>query len=794
MPNRASLTVCPHLGLAEDSTVTAMSPTAGHRCYAQAPSFTPEFEHQQNFCLSDNCVKCVFYVEPTPGRKPAADLASVSQRRRNRRRPRMSVLAVLPILLGLVFILLVLSSRAFRPDDEDVVLADSTPQFVTDMPAVPTEPTATDTPVSLIPTPTPGENQLIADQVLQPTPEEGAQELTIVPKSGDAGWWSSEEGDRLSYLGDSYLYGGAFGGQSYISAVRFDLEEVPRGAAIRAASLTLTGLRADRFNSDTRVVWLAQFVPESALPDLTAASFLDLYGAPGAVTLLPNVESSALAEGAVTSWTLDDATRRWIVQQRIDGAATLTLRIIGSTEGDSLFAWDSGLGPESKGDAPTLKLSVGPPPPTPPAMPTFDLVIATATPTPANQETAVVRAATATAYSAQVGTPTPLSGRLVTPTPTAASLEAVQTLAIINGQPPVLVDTPVPANAATVEALSVYATAVALTTGTFTPVPANYVTPMIYYPPPPPENVLTAAARSAVATANAEAGLSTEGTPMPYNALAAVYAFATETPANQSTAAAIVQRMNADAVTTGTPTPTPFNLVVITLQPLPTATPIPPIPTLELAVDPTVVTATPTATPTRIILTSDLALFSGKILFLSDRGGSAQTYAMDPATGEVVAFVTENRLHQMARQQYLSFSPDGVKQAVVLEDSNRVLQIQVQDSNFGTNRQLTTYPEGVMTYDPTWSPRGDLIAFVSNAVDGDEIYVVDPEGTTITRLTSNAWAWDKHPTWSPDGSQIAFYSNRETGRRQIWVMNVDGSGARNLSNNEYEDWDPVWVR
>lgn len=792
MPNRANLTVCPHLGLAEDSTVTAMSPTAGHRCYAQAPSFTPEFEHQQNFCLSDNCINCVFYVEPTPGRKPAADLASVGQRRRARRRPRMSALALLPILLGLVFVLIVLSSRAFRDGEDEIVMADSTPFPVTDMPAVPTQPTATDTPAGALPSPTPDANQQVVDnRILRPTPEEGAEELTLQPKSGDAGWWSSEESDRLSYLGDSYLYGGAFDGQSYISAVRFSLDEVPRGAAIRSAELSLTGLRADRFDANTPVAWLAQFVPESALPDLTTASFLDLYGAPAAVTLLPNIDSSTLSEDAVTSWTLDDATRRWIVQQRIDGAATLTLRIIGSTEGNSLFAWDSGLGPESNNKPPTLKLSVGPPPPTPPAMPTFDLVVATATPTPANAETAVVRAATATAFSAQVGTPTPLSGRLVTPTPTADSLEAVQTLAIINGQPPVLVDTPVPANAATVEALSVYATAVALTTGTFTPVPPNYVTPMIFYPPPPPENVLTAAARSAYATSQAEAGISTEGTPMPYNALPAVYAFATETPANQATAAALIQKMNADAVTTGTPTPTPFNLVVVTLQPLPTATAIP---TLGLVVAASEVTPTPTASPTRVVTAGDLAQFSGKILFLSDRGGSEQTYAMDPATGEVLSLVTDNRIHDIARARFLSYSPDGTKQAVVLEDSNRVLQIQVQDSQYGTTHQLTAYPEGVMTYDPAWSPQGDQIAFVSNVVDGDEIYVVDPEGSNIVRLTNNAWAWDKHPTWSPDGSQIAFYSNRETGRRQIWVMNADGSGARNLSNDEYENWDPVWVR
>jgi TolB protein len=64
----------------------------------------------------------------------------------------------------------------------------------------------------------------------------------------------------------------------------------------------------------------------------------------------------------------------------------------------------------------------------------------------------------------------------------------------------------------------------------------------------------------------------------------------------------------------------------------------------------------------------------------------------------------------------------------------------------------------------------------------------------MQRLTWNAWEWDKHPTWSPDGRQIAFYSNRYIGRRQIWVMNADGTDVRNLSDNPYSDWDPVWLK
>jgi hypothetical protein len=381
----------------------------------------------------------------------------------------------------------------------------------------------------------------------------------------------------------------------------------------------------------------------------------------------------------------------------------------------------------------------------------------------------------------------------VTPTPVAMDLPAVQTAAVAEGRPPVLVDTPVPANAATATTNAAYATAVALTTGTFTPVPTGYVTPVLYLPPPPPENVATAAARSVQATAQAQGGIPTP-TRFP-NAVDAIYVYATETPANEETAVAMIADRNRMAVTTGTPTPTPWNLVIITRVPEPTPTEIPLfIPTSQL-------TPSPTPTATRVLTDADFAPFRGKILFLSDRGGPGEVWVLDPQTGEVVGTVTDERLHGAARERFLTYSPSGQERAIVQTDgstifdsANPVLQIKIEDLQFGTIRQLTDVRDAV-AYDPAWSPHGDTIAFVGNMnYFGDEIYTIPVSDGEPTRLTFNTWEWDKHPTWSPDGTQIAFFSNRESGRRQIWLMNADGSDQRNLSNNEYEDWEPVWVR
>jgi Tol biopolymer transport system component len=57
---------------------------------------------------------------------------------------------------------------------------------------------------------------------------------------------------------------------------------------------------------------------------------------------------------------------------------------------------------------------------------------------------------------------------------------------------------------------------------------------------------------------------------------------------------------------------------------------------------------------------------------------------------------------------------------------------------------------------------------------------------------SNDPAYDGNHAWSPDGSKIAFVSSRD-GKANIYVMNFDGSGQTNLSNNPAGgDSNPVW--
>lgn len=117
------------------------------------------------------------------------------------------------------------------------------------------------------------------------------------------------------------------------------------------------------------------------------------------------------------------------------------------------------------------------------------------------------------------------------------------------------------------------------------------------------------------------------------------------------------------------------------------------------------------------------------------------------------------------------------------------LNIQTMDlEGKNVKRIIPTPPQFNMH--PAWSPDGRTIAFVSTRDGNPEIYLCDPEGKNIRRITNDP-AMDEHPSWSPDGKQIAFNSNRD-GNWEIYSMDADGKNAKRLTNHPSADTYPKW--
>ncbi len=146
-----------------------------------------------------------------------------------------------------------------------------------------------------------------------------------------------------------------------------------------------------------------------------------------------------------------------------------------------------------------------------------------------------------------------------------------------------------------------------------------------------------------------------------------------------------------------------------------------------------------------------------------------------------------------------SWSPDG-KHIVYKKDEHLAI-LSLADHRV---TDLTT-PGAQHDNFPQWSPKNDWIAFTSDrAPDGDyRIWLIRPDGTGLRQLTDTPG--DGHCIWSPDGEWLVFSSGKmgfkderavleilQQPYGELFMVRPDGTGLRQLTDNQWEDAAPTW--
>jgi imidazolonepropionase-like amidohydrolase/Tol biopolymer transport system component len=90
-----------------------------------------------------------------------------------------------------------------------------------------------------------------------------------------------------------------------------------------------------------------------------------------------------------------------------------------------------------------------------------------------------------------------------------------------------------------------------------------------------------------------------------------------------------------------------------------------------------------------------------------------------------------------------------------------------------------------------WSPDGRRIAYISDAGGGDNVWVMNADGTGAKAVTNEDFRLLYTPAWSPDGQYIAarkhFTGARSLGSGEIWLYHAGGSG-KGVQLNEKPNW------
>ena len=179
----------------------------------------------------------------------------------------------------------------------------------------------------------------------------------------------------------------------------------------------------------------------------------------------------------------------------------------------------------------------------------------------------------------------------------------------------------------------------------------------------------------------------------------------------------------------------------------------------------------------------------GQIAFVSLRGWGSNIYVVPAGDGDArMAPLPWRGDGEPMLVDSPSWAPDTLRLAYSAFGDDR--EIMVSDVHGRRTVNLTRHEAS--DSDPSWSTRGDRIAFASS-LDGDsEIYVMYANGGGRRRLT-HSLGTDAQPSWSPDDSRIAFVSRRDRARgREVFVMGADGSDPVALTRHPADDSEPAW--
>jgi TolB protein len=186
-----------------------------------------------------------------------------------------------------------------------------------------------------------------------------------------------------------------------------------------------------------------------------------------------------------------------------------------------------------------------------------------------------------------------------------------------------------------------------------------------------------------------------------------------------------------------------------------------------------------------------------QIAYLSTQADLSSSLTVMGADGRHPTVLADH----LAEPGNISWSPDSRRLAISarkLGAPGDMYHVYVAEVDHPDAIQLGT-PE-LYGQDPRWSPDGTKIAFkrkfpCCGGGTPDGLWLMDPDGSHLSPLstaTSDPGDTFWNTAWSPDSRRLAFLADGVNSAYDVFVVNADGSGERNISNSPENEYWPSW--
>lgn len=205
----------------------------------------------------------------------------------------------------------------------------------------------------------------------------------------------------------------------------------------------------------------------------------------------------------------------------------------------------------------------------------------------------------------------------------------------------------------------------------------------------------------------------------------------------------------APAPAAATPTVAGSTPGVVAVAPTPTGPTSTPVPTLDIAQLRGTITLVPTWTP---------------LPTNTPQPTATPTATLPPLTGYMLAFIGEGRGRKTPG--LYTINADGSGEKLLINTDTPILDV----AWFGDQK----------------------IAYTTVADNKGQLFIANADGSDPNKIAEATTQGLRHPAWSPDGTKLVFASD-ESGNSEIYMINADGSGRAQLTNNKVEDRDPSFA-